>query len=86
MLNAFINDEQLVEGIIAAFGMAIMIVYLRNILEFPIGWETATAWLVVWFMRKIGSSAYISIKRKYKLNDYKITLLPKPGIYPNTSI
>ena len=85
MVDAFINDEQFVEGIIAAFGMAVMIVYLRKILQFPIGWETATAWVVVWFMRKLGRSAYVSLKQKYKLRDYKITLLPKPGIHPNTS-
>jgi len=85
MFESYITDVQLVEGIAAL--LTYLIVWFLFWTKLPFDGminkynASALRWICIWFGRKYLTSFYVSLKKKYKVDDYKICVLPKPGIY-----
>tara|TARA_B110000971_G_C19671081_1_gene346715 strand:+ start:38 stop:277 length:240 start_codon:yes stop_codon:yes gene_type:complete len=73
MIETFITDNNLVEGIFAIMGFIISAVLLKfdNLLIFE-----SIRWFVVWVCRKYGLTFYQSLKDAQKIKNYKLSLYP----------
>lgn len=84
MVESYITDVQLVEGIMALITYVIVWHLFWTKLSFDtshnIYLASALRWISIWFGRKYGTSLYISLKEKYNIKNYRISLLPKPSI------
>ena len=84
MLESHITDVQLVEGACAILTFAIVWYLFWTKLSFESTEKkyiaSALRWISIWVGRKYGTSLYVSLKKKYNIKDYKISLLPNLGI------
>lgn len=85
MYESHITDVQLAEGIAALLTYVIIWFVFWTKLPFETAHNkymaSALRWICIWLGRKYFTSLYVSLKKKYKVGEYKISLLPKPGFY-----
>ena len=65
-----INDEQLIEGIIGAFGTAMNALIFKYIFKLNMFLSILLAWLSTWFLRKIIINFYRTMKRNKNKKGY----------------
>jgi len=63
---AIITEAQLLEGIIGGTGWILFVYYFKNYLDWSPQTEGFVAWVLVWYLRKIGMNLYSSFKNKNK--------------------
>jgi len=84
MLESHITDIQLAEGICALLSYIVIWHLFWKRFSFSTSANayiaSALRWIMVWFGRKYGISLYLTLKKKYKIKNYKISLLPNIGI------
>ena len=79
-IESYITDMELIEGLLASSVWALFFYYFKKYMNMSIIKEGALAWLGVWFVRKLGLSLYLSLKKKYNLPSFKIMLFPYPEL------
>lgn len=75
MIESYISDELLIEGIFGACSWYIYWKLLRNKLDLHDFYEGFLAWTFLWYTRKFGITLYKSLKKKYKCKDWKLYLI-----------
>lgn len=65
-----INDEQLIEGIIGAFGTAMNALIFKYIFKLNMFLSILLAWLSTWFLRKIIINFYRTMKKNKNKKGY----------------
>jgi|TARA_B110000977_G_C11037981_1_gene477823 hypothetical protein len=84
MLESHITDVQLAEGICALLTYVIVWYLFWTKLSFDSSENrylaSALRWISIWIGRKYGTSLYVTLKKKYNIKNYKISLLPNLGI------
>ena len=81
MVESYITDTQLVEGLMAILSYIIVWhVFWNKIPRERSYSKSGLRWICVWIGRKYGTSLYVSLKEKYNINNYKFSLLPKLNI------
>ena len=84
MLESYITDTQLAEGICALLTYVIVWYLFWTKLSFDSSENrylaSALRWISIWLGRKYGTSLYVTLKKKFNIKNYKISLLPTPSI------
>ena len=65
-----INDEQLIEGIIGAFGTAMNALIFKYIFKLNMFLSILLAWFSTWFLRKIIINFYRTMKKNKNKKGY----------------
>lgn len=82
-MESYITDIELVEGLLASSVWATFFIYFKKHVNMSVMKEGALAWIGVWFIRKLGLSLYLSLKKRYDLPLFKLRVLPYPEIMSN---
>ena len=69
-----ITDNELCEGLLGSTGWIIFFYYLRSNMDWPTPIEGFVAWILLWFLRKIGMHLYKDLKKMKKLQDNTFSL------------
>jgi hypothetical protein len=75
MIESYISDELLIEGIFGACSWFIYWKWLRDAIELHDFLEGVIAWTLLWYTRKFGVTLYNSIKRQNGWKDWKLYLI-----------